>query len=333
MDDELRELQTAQPAAGWTEAEMDLATLDDELLPTGHRSGFVVVLGRPNVGKSTLMNAFLGQKVAIVSPKPQTTRLRQLGILTVPNYQIVFVDTPGWHIPQHKLGEFMVGTAARAIPDAEVILFLVDVSWPPTAQDRLLADLIEKGRGTTPVIMALNKADLLGPADVRPHSDAFLKLAPAASWILVSATRGDNRDELLEMIVNVLPEGPRYYPADQVTDARVRDLAGELVREQALKLLHHEVPHAVAVLVEEFKERHPNLAYISATIFVEKASQKGILIGRRGSMLKRIGAAARQEIEKVLGVRVYLELWVKVRPQWRKKEEMLRQLGYVLPKN
>jgi GTP-binding protein Era len=329
----MAEKESPETGAGWTEAELDLTTLDEDRLPAGHRSGFVAVVGRPNVGKSTLMNAYLGQKVAIVSPKPQTTRLRQLGILTTPDYQIVFVDTPGWHVPQHKLGEFMVETAARAIPDADVVLFIVDLSEPATAEDRLLAQLIEEHGGQTPVIMALNKVDLLQPAERGSRGDAFRELVPAAESLLLSAARGDNRDELLELIVDRLPEGPRYYPADQVTDIRTRDLAAELIRERALGLLHHEVPHAVAVLVNEFKERSRELVYINATIYVEKDSQKGILIGSRGSMLKRIGAEARAEIERVLGLRVYLDLWVKVRPSWRRDERALRQFGYSVPKD
>jgi GTP-binding protein Era len=329
----MAEMESPEAGPGWTEAELDLTTLDEELLPAGHRSGFVAVVGRPNVGKSTLMNAYLGQKIAIVSPKPQTTRLRQLGILTTPDYQVVFVDTPGWHVPQHKLGEFMVETAARAIPDADVVLFIVDVSEPVTAEDRLLAQLIEEHRGEAAVIMALNKVDLLQPAQRGPRGDAFRELVPAAESLLLSAVQGDNRDELLELIVDRLPEGPRYYPADQVTDIRTRDLAAELIREQALELLHHEVPHAVAVLVNEFKERSQDLVYVNATIYVEKDSQKGILIGSRGGMLKRIGADARAEMERVLGLRVYLDLWVKVRPKWRHDDSALRQFGYSIPRD
>jgi GTP-binding protein Era len=315
---------------GWTEAELDLTTLDDELLPDGHRSGFVAVIGRPNVGKSTLMNALLGQKVAIVSPKPQTTRLRQLGILTAPDYQIVFVDTPGWHHPHHKLGEFMVETATRAIPDAELVLFLVDVSEAPHREDRGLAELIAQVAGDKPVIMALNKTDLLSSAELLQKTDQYRNLLPSAEHLAVSALEGDNQDLLLELIVGSLPLGPRYYPADQVTDSYVRDIAGELVREQVLKLLRHEVPHAVAVLVNEFKERSEELVYIGATIFVERDSQKGIVIGRKGSMLRRIGADARREIEQALGVKVYLDLWVKVRHNWRKKASELKRLGYNL---
>lgn len=328
------ELSGAGAEPGWTEAELDLATLADEHLPAGHRSGFVAVVGRPNVGKSTLLNAYLGQKVAIVSAKPQTTRQRQLGILTTPDYQVVFVDTPGWHKPHHKLGEFMVGIAGRAIRDADLVLFMVDVSEPPTAEDRSLAERIMERPPGIPVIVAMNKADLLEVGDVRMRSDAFRSLLPGvdADWMLISATRGDNRDRLLEKIVQTLPEGPRYYPADQVTDVRVRDLVGELVREQALKSLRQEVPHALAVLVDEFKERREDLAYVKATIFVEKDSQKGILIGSGGKMLRGIGAAARAEIERVLGIRIYLDLWVKVRRKWRQEADALRQLGYVVSK-
>ena len=327
MNDDREELDKEIPVAGWTEAELDLTTLDTDLLPLGHRSGFVTVVGRPNVGKSTLMNAYLGQKVAIVSAKPQTTRLRQLGILTAPDYQVVFVDTPGWHTPQNKLGEFMVETAARALSDTDLILFLVDVSEPPTADDRHLAQLIAAQRGVA-IIIAMNKADLIAPDQAHSRAATYHEMLPAADWMLVSALHGDNQDRLLARMVEALPEGPRYYPADQVTDTRTRDLVAELVREQALKLLRQEVPHAVAVLVNDFKERREDLVYVSATIYVEKESQKGILIGSKGRMLKQIGAGARAEIEKVLGVRAYLDLWVKVRSQWRRKEDALRQFGY-----
>ena len=326
------EEQKRSPAIGWTEAELDLTTLEEEALPSDHRSGFVAVVGRPNVGKSTLLNAFLGQKIAIVSPKPQTTRLRQLGILTTPDFQIVFLDTPGWHTPHHKLGEYMLETAARAIHDADVVLFVVDLSEPPTSEDHLLTEFIHRRQERTPVIMALNKMDLLESSALSARCQMFVELLPNAGWVALSATLGDHRDRLLNMIVATLPNGPRYYPADQITDSQVRQLVGELVREQALNHLRHEVPHAIAVVVEEFKERNQNLTFIRATIFVEKDSQKGILIGSRGNMLKKIGAAAREEIESVLGIRIYLDLWVKVRPKWRKRERSLRQFGYYQPR-
>lgn len=311
-------------------AEQDIDAFDIEEAPPGHRSGFVTVIGRPNVGKSTLVNAYVGQKIAIVSPKPQTTRGRLLGILTRTDAQIIFVDTPGIHTPKHKLGEVMVETARRAIPDADVVLFMVDVSVLPTEEDIQIAELLKATRHG-PVILALNKSDLLAPANVVLFTESYLKLVEAAAWMLVSATRGDNRDKLLDLIIAHLPEGPRYYPPDEITDQQERDIAAELIREQALALLRDEVPHSVAVQVEEFKERGSGLVYISATIYVEKESQKGIVIGKEGEMLRKIGAAARREIEALLESRVYLELWVKVRKNWRKREIEVRRLGYVVP--
>lgn len=295
-------------------------------LPPDHRSGFVAVVGRPNVGKSTLVNAYVGQKVAIVSEKPQTTRNRIRGILTRPDVQIVFVDTPGIHQPLHKLGEYMVKTAQHAVPDADVVLFMVDVSVPPTEEDRIVARFLAKCR--SPVILVLNKMDRL-PADrVEPHTEQYLALGHFDQWMMTCATRGDNLDKLLNMVIARLPFGPRYYPEGQVTDLTERFIAAELVREQVLRLLHQEVPHAVAVVVEEFKERRPGLTYIAATVYVEKESQKGIVIGAKGTMLKQIGKAAREEIERTLDTKVFLELWVKVRRKWRRDDVALRHVGY-----
>jgi GTP-binding protein Era len=309
----------------------DFDVLTQEELPPDHRSGFVAVIGKPNVGKSTLINAWLGQKIAIVSPKPQTTRNRLRGILTRPDAQIVFVDTPGIHQPRHKLGEFMVETAAKSIPDADVVLFMVDVSEMPTAEDQQIAQLLEE-HGQAPVVLVLNKADLLSPEKVQPHGDAYFELVQCDEWMMISATRGDNRDKLLDMVVAGLPEGPRYFPPDQLTDQNMRFIAAELIREQVLRFVHQEVPHSVAVIVEEWKQRREDLTYIGATVFVEKDSQKGIIIGQGGKMLKRIGRAAREEIVRLVGNRVYLGLWVKVRKKWRKDEDELRRLGYALPK-
>jgi GTP-binding protein Era len=313
---------------------MELPTLEE--LPEGYRSGFVAVLGKPNVGKSTLINAFVGQKIAIISPKPQTTRRRLRGILTLPQAQIIFIDTPGIHFPKHKLGEYMVETATRALRDIDLALFMVDVSQPPTKEDEEIAGLLlldpeRKGR-PAPVILVLNKVDLLLPEKEEAHREAYLALGEFQEWLFLSATRGDNRERLLELIIEYLPLGPQYYPPDQVTDQEVRFMAAELIREQALEFLHQEVPHSVAVVVEEFQERREDLTYISATIYVEKASQKGIVLGQEGKMLKRIGTAARKEIEALLGKRVYLELWVKVSKKWRRDEGALRRLGYILPK-
>ena len=312
--------------------DFDLDLPSPEELPPDHRSGFVAVIGRPNVGKSTLINRWLGQKIAIVSPKPQTTRNRLRGILTRPDAQIIFVDTPGIHEPKHKLGEFMVETAVRTIPDADVILWMVDVSVKPTAEDQQIAELLAEKATGLPVIVALNKMDLLRPQDVVSHTEAYLALVEETDWVMISATRGDNCDELLQKVIVRLPLGPRLYPADQITDQQERFIAAELVREQVLRYTHQEVPHAVAVVVQEFKRRSEDMTYISAYIYVERESQKKILLGAGGRLIKRIGMAARQEIERLVGTRVYLDLWVKVRPKWRKKEKELRRLGYMLPR-
>ena len=306
--------------------EIESYSLDE--IPPGHRSGFVAVIGRPNVGKSTLMNQLVGQKVVIVSPKPQTTRSRILGILTREDAQVIFVDTPGLHRPRHKLGQAMVATATRAIPDADVVLFMVDVSVPPTDEDRMIAGLIQE-HTEAPVILVLNKMDLLPAAKVEPHTESYWALVPYHhEWMMTIATRGVNLDKLLGLIVAALPEGPRYYPGDQVTDQTERAIAAELIREQVLRYTRQEVPHAVAVVVEEFKEQESGVVYVAANVFVEKDSQKGIIIGRRGQMLRQIGTAARQEIERLTGGRVYLDLWVKVRKGWRRDEKELRRLGY-----
>lgn len=310
----------------------DAEWLLPEELPPDYRSGFVAVIGKPNVGKSTLVNVYVGQVIAIVSEKPQTTRRRILGILTTDRYQIIFVDTPGIHKPLHKLGEYMVETATRAIPDADVVLFMVDVSEMPTEEDRQIAELLT-AKARVPVILVLNKMDLLPPEKVQPHTDAYFSLVNHADWMMISATRGDNREKLLDIIIEHLPLGPQYYPPDQVTDQTERAIAGELIREQALRYLRQEVPHSVEVVVEEWAERRADLTYVAATVYVEKESQKGIIIGGGGKMLKQIGQAARERLEQLLGHKVYLELWVKVRKHWRRDEAALRQLGYVLPKD
>ena len=307
-----------------------------EEFPEGHRSGFVAVVGKPNVGKSTLMNAYLGQKVAIVSPKPQTTRDRLLGILTLvsergdpADAQIVFVDTPGIHKPLHKLGEYMVETAVRAIPDADVVLFLVDVSRPPNDEDRQIAEILQR-RGPLPVLLALNKADLVEGGEATSAAEEYEALGEFDQSFLVSALRGDNLDALLQATIERLPLGPRYYPEDQVTDQQTRFVAAELVREQVLNHLRQEIPYSIAVVVDQFKRRSEEMTYIGANIFVERDSQKAIVLGQGGQMIKRIGRDARSQIEELVGTRVYLELWVKVRKKWRQSEKELQRMGYAV---
>jgi GTPase len=300
---------------------------EPDILPADHRSGFVALVGRPNVGKSTLLNALLGQKIAIVSPKPQTTRNRLLGVYTDNRAQIAFFDTPGIHQPLHKLGATMVEAASQTIPDADVILFVLDASVAPHPEDTLVANAIQQKGIGLPLVMALNKIDLL-PTPQRPDPSSYLELIHPTEWVPISATRGDNLQQLLDLIIEQLPFGPRYYPEDLVTDQQTRFLVAELIREAALEKLHEEVPHALAVVTNEFKERRDDMVYISATIFVERDTQKGIVIGKGGRMLKSIGKEARGEIERLLEMRVYLELYVKVRNNWRKREDDIQRLGY-----
>jgi len=307
---------------------VDYGSSDPYAVPEEHKSGFVTVIGRPNVGKSTLMNRFVGEKVAIVSSKPQTTRSRILGILTEETFQVIFVDTPGIHRPLHKLGEIMVSTATNAIPDSDVVLFMVDVSVKPQKEDRMIADLLE-ARTDAPTILVLNKMDLLEPEEVQGHTEAYWEIAPFHdAWMMTTATKGDNLGELLERIVERLPEGPRYYPQTYITDQTERQIVAELIREQVLRHTYHEVPHSVAVVVEEFAEREKGVTYIAANVFVERASQKGIIIGRRGAMIRKIGSRAREAVERLVGGKVYLDLWVKVREGWREDERQLRRLGF-----
>lgn len=305
---------------------------DKESLPPGHKSGFVAVIGRPNVGKSTLMNAILGEKIAIVSPKPQTTRLRQLGILTREDVQIIFVDTPGIHQPRTALGEFMVRVAVDALKDADVILFVVDASEAPTPEDHRIAELVRQTEGVTPVVLILNKTDLVSGETLRANLEAHQALVPGADRLATVATSGQGIGELMENLTGKLPTGPRYFPEDQLSDSAVRDIVAEMIREKVLLNLEQEVPHGVATLVDEYKARSTDMTYISATIYVERESHKGIVIGKHGQMLKTISQQSREEIEKFIGTRVYLELWVKVLKNWRRDENALRRLGYRIQK-
>lgn len=286
-----------------------------------------MIVGRPNVGKSTLLNLFVGAKVTIVSDKPQTTRRVVRGILTRPDAQIVFVDTPGIHRPIHPLGKFMVRSAVDSLEDVNVVVFVVDGSRMPSREDEDIAEMLN-ARVTASVLLVLNKVDLLKRDEIGEITQAYFDLVKHDDWMRISATKKENTDKLLGMIVARLPAGPALYPEDEITDTPMQYLAGELVREQLLINTRQEVPHSIAVQVDEWEERSPQLTYISATIWVEKDSQKAIVIGERGTMLKKVGQAARKEIEAWLGHQAYLELTVKVRQQWRRDNRLLHELGY-----
>ena len=297
--------------------------------PHGFKSGFIALAGRPNVGKSTLMNAFMQQKIAIVTPRPQTTRTRQLGIITEPDYQMIFVDTPGIiKEPRHKLDEFMLDAAVEILEDADVVLWLVDGSEDPGPEDQAIAEKLQALGGRSQVILGINKLDALSADQVLPRSEAYRSLLPDADWIVFSAATGAGLSELLEMLKEALPEGPMYYPPEQITDVFLRDIAAEMIREQLMLQLRDEVPYGTAVQVVDFKERPGEPTYISANIFVERDSHKGIIIGKQGAQLRKIGEAARKEIEAMLEEKVFLDLWVKVEPRWRRDENALKRLGY-----
>jgi GTP-binding protein Era len=296
---------------------------------TEFRSAFVAIIGRPNVGKSTLVNALLGQKIAAVSPKPQTTRKRQLGILTTDTAQLVFVDTPGIHNPRHKLGTFLNQEAEESLEGVDVILWLVDVSVRPTEEDKQIASLLERVPRRTPLVLAANKIDLIQTETLTRNLEAYqASLKKEAQVISISATQNRNLDQLQELLISLAPIRPPEYDEEQVTDSYERDIAADLIREACLHKLRDEVPHGVGVRVDEFAERENGMLYIAATIFVERESQKGIVIGEGGKMLKQIGSAARKEIEEMGGRPVFLELRVKVLKDWRNNEEALRRLGY-----
>jgi GTP-binding protein Era len=280
------------------------------------------------VGKSTLVNVLLGQKIAAVSPKPQTTRRRQLGILTTKSAQVVFVDTPGLHVARHKLGEFLNQEAQESLEHVDAVLFIVDSAVDPTEEDRTVAALLDRLPGRLPRFLVLNKIDLLTAEQLAARSVEYARLIQNAQLYQVSAREGRGLVQLLEDLVQRLPERPAEFPEEQVTDSYERDIAADLVREAALLKLRDEVPHGIAVRIDEFTERENGMAYIAATLFVERESQKGIVIGEGGKMLKAIGSAARQGIEQMGGRPVFLELRVKVLKEWRKDENALQRFGY-----
>lgn len=296
--------------------------------PSTFKSGFVSVMGRPNVGKSTLINKLLEQKITAVSPRPQTTRKRQLGILTSEHSQIIFIDTPGIHNPRHKLGNKMNEEAKNTLQDCDLILFVVDASEPPTEEDQTLSDIIAELNPPVQTLLVINKIDRLEREVLASRENEFSHLLPDNDSISVSSIYETNLDILLAKVEEHLPLGPSYYPEDQVTDIYERDIAADMVRVAALHLLRDEVPHGIAIRIDSFKERSDYGAYIEATILVERESHKGIVIGKGGKMLKKIGSFARTEIEKMTGRKIYLRLWVKVRKNWRNDENMLNRFGY-----
>ncbi|CAH1209177.1 MULTISPECIES: GTPase Era [Paenibacillus] len=290
------------------------------------KSGFVAIVGRPNVGKSTLMNKIIGQKIAIMSDKPQTTRNKIHGVYTSAEQQIVFLDTPGIHKRQSKLGDFMNQTALNTLGEVEAALFLIDASEGMGGGDRYIAEQLKNVR--TPVILVMNKIDKVEPEALLPLIEEYRKLHDFAEIVPVSAMHGNNVSTLLEQIGKYLPEGPQYYPEDQVTDHPEQFVCAELIREKILQMTREEVPHSIAVTIEDMKVQDNGVVYISAVIFVERDSQKGIIIGKQGAMLKEVGKRARTDIQNLLGSRIYMDLWVKVKKDWRNQERVLRDLGF-----
>lgn len=294
---------------------------------TPFRSGFVSIIGRPNVGKSTLLNRILGEKIVITSDKPQTTRNRIQGIHNVPGAQIVFIDTPGIHQARSRLNKYMVEVALSAIREVDLILFLVEANQKPGEQEQEIIDVL--AGATAPVFLVINKVDLTEKGRVLERIAAYKDRFPFREIVPVSAGTGDGVEHLVELVRKALPEGPVYFPDDVLTDVPERFIAAEIIREKVFRMTRDEIPYATAVEVDSFKEREDGgLVSIAATITVERDSQKGIIIGKKGAMLKKIGSSARNEIEKLLNTKVYLELFVRVRKDWSEDERMLKELGY-----
>ena len=290
------------------------------------KSGFVAIVGRPNVGKSTFMNYVLGQKIAIRSDKAQTTRNKIQGVYTKDDAQIVFLDTPGIHKPKHELGEFMVKSAYSALKEVDAVLFMVNVSEKRGPGDDFI---IEKLKGIkTPIFLVLNKIDLVTPEVLLERVESYKDALDFAGVFPISVLQGNNVNELMEGLINALPEGPQYYPADQITDHPEYFVVSELIREKILQLTQEEIPHSVAVTVDKMQKDEFDKVHVYANIIVERKSQKGIIIGKGGRLLKEIGTRARRDIQQLLGNKVYLELWVKVEKDWRKRKSNLQEYGY-----
>ncbi|EOH99839.1 GTPase Era [Enterococcus haemoperoxidus ATCC BAA-382] len=291
-----------------------------------HKSGFVAIVGRPNVGKSTLLNRIVGQKIAIMSDKAQTTRNKIQGIYTVPEAQIVFIDTPGIHKPKHRLGDFMVETAYSALREVDATLFMISADQKRGKGDDFIIERLKTM--TSPVYLVINKIDTVHPDQLLGIIEDYSNQMEFAEVVPISATEGNNVDRLMDVLVDQMPEGPQYFPDDQVTDHPEYFIVSELVREKVLLLTRDEIPHSVAVVVDSMKRDENDKVRIQATIIVERDSQKGIIIGKGGKMLKQIGTKARQDIEHLLDDKVYLELWVKVQKDWRDKKVHLQDFGY-----
>ena len=307
--------------------------MEKNLETTDYHSGFVSVAGRPNVGKSSFINLLLGQKIAAVSPRPQTTQRIQLGILSDENSQIIFMDTPGIHKPLSKLGEAMNESAVSTLSDADVVLWIVDSSVKPNKEDETAAERIRASVPQDQVIMVLNKRDLVNANQLAENENFYKKLLPDAKRMAVSCRSGEGIPEVLDEIKSRLPEGPAYYDPEQITDLYEREIAADLIRESLLKNLDDEIPHAIAVRIEEFKDRTEENSYINATLLLDRESHKGIVIGKNGEMIKKIGQDARREIERLTGRKIYLDLRVKVMKNWRDNESLLRQLGIKRPED
>ena len=290
------------------------------------KSGFVAIVGRTNVGKSTLLNKLVGRKVAIMSDKPQTTRNKILCVFTREDAQVIFMDTPGFHKPKHRLGEHLVQMALRSFKEVDAILFLVEADQPPGPGDSFIIKRFEVT--TNPVLLVINKIDLVKREELLPLIEQYSKLYNFSEIIPVSALTGENLPHLLEIVTGYLPAGPKYYPEEMVTDRPESFIMTELIREKVLHLTGQEVPHSVAVVIEQLEERPNHVVAVRAVIYTERESQKGILIGKGGQMLKKIGQLAREDMENLLGSKIFLELWVKVKSDWRNKESQLQNFGY-----
>lgn len=299
---------------------------ENDMSKKNFKSGFVAIVGRPNVGKSTLMNQVIGQKIAIMSDKPQTTRNKIHGVFTRDDKQIVFLDTPGVHKRQSKLGDFMNQTALNTLSEVEAVLFLVDAAEGLGGGDRFIIEHLKKVK--TPVFLVINKIDQVVPEQLLPIIDQYRKLHEFAEIIPISAKLGNNVDTLMEQIGKYLPEGPQYYPDDQITDHPEQFVCAELIREKILNQTREEIPHSIAVTIEAMSVEPNGVVNISAVIFVERDSQKGIVIGKQGALLKEVGRQARMDIQNLLGSKIFLELWVKVKKDWRNQDSVLKDLGF-----